>query len=116
AKALGTLAVRGGTVLRDVFEDAFPALSAAVAKAPARAIDAELANVYRAEDQGSTHCLALSADGKLGAAARNHNELMLFSPDNGNMRWSAICHRHDVTAVAFSPHATWLASGSADRT
>jgi mono/diheme cytochrome c family protein len=115
-KALGTLAVKGGTVLRDVFEDAFAALRGLAAKTPGTATNAGPASVYGTQDQGSTHCLALSADGKLAAAGRDQYALMVFDPANGNVRRSLDGHRQEVTALAFSPQATWLASGSADRT
>jgi mono/diheme cytochrome c family protein len=116
AKALGALGVKGGTVLRDVFENAFPALSGLAVKTPGTAITPRLASLYAANNQGSTHCLALSADGKLAAAGRDQNSLTIFNPDNGSVLVSLDSHRQEVTALAFSPQAAWLASGSADLT
>jgi mono/diheme cytochrome c family protein len=116
AKSLGTLAVQGGTVLRDVFDDAFPALNGLVAKAHGAVLPARPASVYSAQDPGNTHCLATSSNGELAAAGQDRHSLIVFEADNGSIRMSLDGHRQEVTALAFSPQASWLASGSADRT
>jgi mono/diheme cytochrome c family protein len=141
AKALGTLALKGGTVQRDVFDDIFPALVAFTAQAAGRTpgsilgpphwpgdnngfagkgfvpLYSELARgLTGAPDKGVTHCLALSKDAKLGAAGRNQGELVVFDAKTGISQTFLEGHKSEVTAVAFSPQAMWLASGGADRT
>src|SRR5439155_22209217 len=78
AKALGVLAVKGGTVTREAFEDAFPTLLALAAPAwsptPRNAKDD---GVYTG--QRSVHAIALSQDGKRGAIGQGDRELLVFA-------------------------------------
>ncbi len=112
ARTLGPLAARG-TVQRQLFEDAFPRLLAAL-PAPQDGGAAPAARPAFATAGGRVVALAWAPSGKQFAAADQDGALLLFDASTGQTRKIA-SGLDEPRALAFSPDGRRLLSGGGDR-
>ena len=85
AKSLRAQAVKGGTVQRDVFEDCYVALLSLSHDNTSKEGNGSV-SVYASGRGGAwvTHCVALSADDKHGAAGISENRVIVFDSGSGS--------------------------------
>jgi mono/diheme cytochrome c family protein len=117
-KALGPLLARGGTVQRQVFEEAYPLL----ARRLRLGVEGGEWRVERAEprelrlDAGAVRALAFSADGRWLATAGEDRAVRVWDVATGKESRRLEGHTDEVLAVTFSPDGKHVASGGMDRT
>jgi mono/diheme cytochrome c family protein len=114
ARFLGPLLVKGGTVQRQVFQEAFSDIVAALADKSAPTSAAKVAPL--AGFSGAIQCVAIHPKGHLVAAGGVDRVLRLWDLKSGQEIRQFKGHNDEITAVAFAPGGRWLVTGSRDRT
>jgi mono/diheme cytochrome c family protein len=116
ARTLGPLLARGGTIQRQVFEEAFAQLARDLRLgADTEAPPVAGAIVLRGH-RGAVRALALSADGRFAVSGGEDGTVRVWDLVSGRERRRFVGHRDEVNAVAFAPDGKHVLSGGADRT
>jgi mono/diheme cytochrome c family protein len=114
ARFLGPLLVKGGTIQRQVFQDAFGDIALALAD---KTVGTPIAKVVPLGGfSGSIQCVVFHPDGLHAAAGGDDRVLRLWDVQTGKELRQFRGHKDEITAVAFSPRGLWTVTGSRDRT
>jgi WD40 repeat protein/mono/diheme cytochrome c family protein len=110
-RALGALLARGGTVQRQVWEEAFPKLAKVLRLGAVR--PTPVAGAFHGH-KGAVRALAWAPDGRTAASAGDE-AVYVWDAATGRLRWRLEGHSGAVSALAFSADGRRLLSAGADR-
>jgi mono/diheme cytochrome c family protein len=117
ARTLGPLLARGGTVQRQVFQDAFPEMARAFhlgAETSTLLAEHQTAEPFSGH-RGPVRAVALSPDNKLAVSAGADHFVRLWDVTTGAERQRCEGHTDEVLAVAFAADGKSILSAGRDR-
>jgi WD40 repeat protein/mono/diheme cytochrome c family protein len=116
-RTLGPLLARGGTVQRQVFEDAYPEMARAFRLGEdGAAVETAWGLRPFAGHQGSVRDVVISPDGRRAASAGEDKVVLVWDIPGGGVRQRLVGHSDEVLALAFAADGKRLLSGGRDRT
>jgi mono/diheme cytochrome c family protein len=116
-RTLGPLLARGGTVQRQVFEDAYAEVYRALRLGEdASAVATSKGQASFVGHQGSVRDVVFSVDGRTAASAGEDKLIFVWDVASGQVRRKLEGHRDEATSVALTADGKRLLSGGRDRT
>jgi WD40 repeat protein len=114
-RTLGALLASGGTIQRDLFEERFPDLAAALPRVPTASPPPPTGRTKLAGQEGSVEAIAFAPQGRLLASAGTDRLIHLWDLPSGKETARLTGHSEEVLTLAISPDGQHLLSGGSDR-